>query len=186
VLSARGRELPRQREEPRRAPAEALAMFYDARASRFRSAPRCATRRSPTRSRRSRATARLVLHRRQRAGDRGEVAAETPRAGGDDRRRLAAYQAKAAPELCGAYRGYRICGMGPPSSGATTVYAILKQLERFDLGALGKDSPTFWHLFAESQRLAYADRERWLADGDFVSVPAPALMDPPTSPRAAR
>jgi gamma-glutamyltranspeptidase/glutathione hydrolase len=79
--------------------------------------------------------------------------------------------------LCGAYRGYTICGMGPPSSGATTVYAILKQLERFDLGALGKDSPTFWHLFAESQRLAFADRERWLADGDFVSVPAAALMD---------
>jgi gamma-glutamyltranspeptidase/glutathione hydrolase len=68
--------------------------------------------------------------------------------------------------------------MGPPSSGATTVYAILKQLERFDLHALGKDSPTFWHLFAESQRLAFADRERWLADDDFVSVPAAALMDP--------
>jgi gamma-glutamyltranspeptidase/glutathione hydrolase len=66
--------------------------------------------------------------------------------------------------------------MGPPSSGATTVFAILKQLERFDLGALGKDSSTFWHLFAESQRLAYADRERWLADGDFVAVPATGLM----------
>ena len=50
--------------------------------------------------------------------------------------------------------------MGPPSSGATTVFAMLKQLERFDLGALGKDSPVAWHLFAESQRLAYADRER--------------------------
>ena len=68
--------------------------------------------------------------------------------------------------------------MGPPSSGATTVYAILKQLERFDLGALGQHSPVFWHLFAESQRLAFADRERYLADGDFVSVPAAGLMDP--------
>src|SRR5690606_4577886 len=46
------------------------------------------------------------------------------------------------------------------------------------LGALGADSPTFWHLFAESQRLAYADRERYLADSDFVSVPAVGLMDP--------
>ncbi len=91
---------------------------------------------------------------------------------------VAAYVAKDRPELCGTYRGYRICGMGPPSSGATTVYAILKQLERFDLGALGKDSPTFWHLFAESQRLAFADRERWLGDPDFVSVPATGLMDP--------
>lgn len=107
-----------------------------------------------------------------------EVAAETPRAGAMTEADIAGYQAKDRPELCGPYRGYRICGMGPPSSGATTVYAILKQLERFDLGALGKDSPTFWHLFAESQRLAFADRERWLADGDFVSVPAAALMDP--------
>ena len=107
-----------------------------------------------------------------------EVAAETPRAGAMTVADIAGYQAKERPELCGAYRGYRICGMGPPSSGATTVFAILKQLERFDLHSLGKDSPTFWHLFAESQRLAYADRERWLADGDFVSVPAPALMDP--------
>jgi len=106
-----------------------------------------------------------------------EVAAETPRAGAMTVADIAAYQAKERPELCGAYRGYRICGMGPPSSGATTVFAILKQLERFDLGALGKDSPVFWHLFAESQRLAFADRERYLADADFVSVPAAGLMD---------
>ena len=111
------------------------------------------------------------------AGIAAEVAAETPRPGAMTVADIAAYQAKQRPELCGAYRGYRICGMGPPSSGATTVYAILKQLERFDLGALGKDSPTFWHLFAESQRLAFADRERYLADADFVSVPAAGLMD---------
>ena len=79
--------------------------------------------------------------------------------------------------LCGAYRGYRICGMGPPSSGATTVFAILKQLERFDLTALGADNPASWHLFAESQRLAYADRELYLADPAFVTVPAAGLMD---------
>src|SRR5690606_22338831 len=87
-----------------------------------------------------------------------EVAAETPRAGAMTVADIAAYQAKERPALCGPYRGYRICGMGPPSSGATTVYAILRQLERFDLGALGPQSPTFWHLFAESQRLAFADR----------------------------
>ena len=106
------------------------------------------------------------------------VAAETPHPAGMTVADIAAYQVKERPELCGSYRGFRICGMGPPSSGATTVYAILKQLERFDLGALGADSPTFWHLFAESQRLAFADRERYLADSDFVSVPAVGLMDP--------
>ncbi|MES2119927.1 MAG: gamma-glutamyltransferase [Pseudomonadota bacterium] len=86
-----------------------------------------------------------------------------------------------APEgaaACGEYRRYRICGMGPPTSGGTTVFAILKQLERFDLTALGKDNPVAWHLIAESMRLAYADREKYLADPDFVSVPLGGLMDP--------
>lgn len=91
---------------------------------------------------------------------------------------IAAYQAPLREPLCGMYRQWRICGMGPPSSGATTVYAILKQLERFDLTALGPQSPQAWHLIAESMRLAYADRERYLGDPDFVSVPAMGLMDP--------
>jgi gamma-glutamyltranspeptidase/glutathione hydrolase len=56
--------------------------------------------------------------------------------------------------------------MGPPSSGATIVLQILKQLERFDMTKLGKDSPVAWHLFAESSRLAYADRDAYLADPD--------------------
>ena len=50
---------------------------------------------------------------------------------------IASYEAKPRPPVCGTYRGYRICGMGPSSSGGFTVFAILKQLERFDLSALG-------------------------------------------------
>ena len=107
-----------------------------------------------------------------------EVAAETPRPGALTAQDIGAYQAKERRQVCGDYRGYSICGMGPPSSGATTVYAILKQLERYDLAALGPRSATFWHLFAESQRLAYADRERYLADADFISVPVAGLTDP--------
>lgn len=91
---------------------------------------------------------------------------------------LAAYDAKQRPPVCGSYRGYRICGMGPPSSGGTTVFAILKQLERFDLKSMGKDSPAAWHLIIESMRLAYADRELYLADADHVPVPVAGLMDP--------
>jgi gamma-glutamyltranspeptidase/glutathione hydrolase len=68
--------------------------------------------------------------------------------------------------------------MGPSSSGGFTVFAILKQLERFDLSALGPQSPTAWHLIAESERLAYADRDKYLADEDFVRVPLAGLMDP--------
>ena len=90
---------------------------------------------------------------------------------------LGAYQAKDRAPVCGQYRQYRICGMGPPSSGATTVLATLGQLERFDLRALGRDSPTAWHLIAESQRLAYADRARFSADADFVAVPVAGMID---------
>lgn len=91
---------------------------------------------------------------------------------------LATYQARERGPVCGTYRSYRICGMGPPSSGETTVFAILKQLERFDLRALGSDNPVAWHLIAESMRLAYADREAYLGDPDFVRVPVAGLMDP--------
>ena len=91
---------------------------------------------------------------------------------------LAAYDAKERPPVCAPYRGYRICGMGPPSSGATTVYAILKQVERFDLRALGKDNPVAWHLIGNSMRLAFADRDAYLADPDFIRVPVAGLTDP--------
>ena len=90
---------------------------------------------------------------------------------------LAAYDAKERQPLCGRYRGYRICSMGPPSSGGATVLMILGQLERFDMARLGKDSPVAWHLFAESSRLAYADRDRYLGDPDFVTVPLKGLLD---------
>ena len=91
---------------------------------------------------------------------------------------IASYEAKPRPPVCGTYRGYRICGMGPSSSGGFTVFAALKQLERFDLTALGPRSPTAWHLIAESERLAYADRDKYLADEDFVRVPLAGLMNP--------
>ena len=91
---------------------------------------------------------------------------------------LASYDAKERAPICGTYRVYRICGMGPPSSGGVAVLTILKQLERFDMAGMGKDSPTAWHLLAESERLAYADRDQYLADTDHVAVPITGLLDP--------
>ena len=88
------------------------------------------------------------------------------------------YAAKERPPVCARYRVYRVCGMGPPSSGGIAVAQMLGQLERFDLAALGPDSPRFWHLFIESQRLAYADRELYSGDADFVEVPVAGLVDP--------
>ena len=91
---------------------------------------------------------------------------------------LAAYRAKPRPPICVAYRVYRICGMGPPSSGGITVMMILKQLERFDMGKLGRNSPVAWHLFAQSSRLAYADRDLYVGDPDYVDVPVAGLLSP--------
>ncbi|OYY89213.1 MAG: gamma-glutamyltransferase [Sphingomonas sp. 28-66-16] len=91
---------------------------------------------------------------------------------------LAAYQAKERAPVCGHYRRYRICGMGPPSSGATTVLQILGMLERFDMKKLGADNPVSWHLIGEAMLLAYADREKYLGDQDFVKVPIAGLIDP--------
>ncbi|MEL6876103.1 MAG: gamma-glutamyltransferase, partial [Pseudomonadota bacterium] len=90
---------------------------------------------------------------------------------------LAGYSAKLRPAVCSKYRTYKICGMGPPSSGGTTVQQILGMLERFDLSALGPDNAQSWHLISEAMRLAYADREKYLADRDFVSVPVAGLID---------
>jgi len=90
---------------------------------------------------------------------------------------LSTYQVKDRASVCGTYRGYRICGMGPPSSGAISVLMILKQLERFDIAKLGRTSPVAWHLFAESSRLAYADRDMYVADPDYVQVPIAGLLD---------
>ena len=90
---------------------------------------------------------------------------------------IARYRAKERPPACVAYRVWRVCGMGPPSGGGIAVAAILKQLEGFDLAALGPDNPTAWHLLAESERLAFADRDAYLADADFVNVPVAGLLD---------
>jgi len=90
---------------------------------------------------------------------------------------LAAYRAKERPPVCGTYRGYKICGMGPPSSGAVTVLQVLGMVERFDMKKLGAASPVAWHLIGEAMLLAYADREKYLADSDFVRVPVTGMID---------
>lgn len=91
---------------------------------------------------------------------------------------LKSYKAKDRPAVCMPYREYKVCGMGPPSSGATTVLQILGMLKSFDMGGMGQDDPRAWHLIGEAMQLAYADRESYLADADFVSVPVAGLIDP--------
>lgn len=86
------------------------------------------------------------------------------------------YEVKMRPPVCHDYRGYEVCGMGPPSSGALTVGQILGMLSSFDMAALG-NSPEAWRRYVEASRLAYADRGLYMADSDFVKMPE-GLLDP--------
>ena len=106
------------------------------------------------------------------------IAADTPRAQAMTPADIATYRVKERAPLCVTYREHRVCSMGPPSSGGYAVLATLKQLERFDLAALGLRNPQTWHLFLEAQKLAYADRGLYIADADFVDVPIEGLLDP--------
>ena len=90
---------------------------------------------------------------------------------------MAQYRAIDRDPVCGRYRAYRICSMGPPSSAATTMLAALGMLERFDLAALGPNSPASIHLIAEALAIAFADREVYLADDAFIDVPVAGLID---------
>jgi gamma-glutamyltranspeptidase/glutathione hydrolase len=90
---------------------------------------------------------------------------------------LEAYQAVRRPPLCLTYRAHLVCGMGPPSSGGTTVLQALKMLERFPLDTYAPGSLEAVHLIAEASRLAFADRDRYLADSDHVDVPLDGLLD---------
>ena len=84
---------------------------------------------------------------------------------------FASYSAKPRAPLRTTYRGHEIIGFPPPSSGGVHVAQILNILERFDLKALGANSPDFVHVVAEAMKLAFADRAHWLGDPDFAPVP---------------
>lgn len=90
---------------------------------------------------------------------------------------LANYRVKEREPVCISYRALDVCGMGPPSSGALTVGQILGMSEHFDLKALGPDNPESWRIIGDAQRLAFADRGRYMADIDFVPMPVKGLLD---------
>ena len=90
---------------------------------------------------------------------------------------LANYEVKERRPVCLSYRALDVCGMGPPSSGAVAIGQMLGMLENFDLKALGKDNVESWRLIGDAQRLAFADRARYLADTDFVPAPIKGLLE---------
>jgi len=89
-----------------------------------------------------------------------------------------AYAAIERDPVCGPYRGWRICGMAPPSSGGVALLQMLAILERKDFHRAAAGSAEAVHLFSEAARLAYADRAHFIADPMFVPQPVRALLDP--------
>jgi gamma-glutamyltranspeptidase / glutathione hydrolase len=89
---------------------------------------------------------------------------------------LASYRALVREPVCGNYRLYRVCGVPPPSSGGIAVLQTLAMLEPFDLSSMTAGSLWSVHFITGAERLAYADRDRYVADPAFVAVPA-GLLD---------
>jgi gamma-glutamyltranspeptidase/glutathione hydrolase len=120
---------------------------------------------------------------------KGEVAAailaEMKRGGGlVTQADLDAYAVKMRTPVSGAYRGYTILSMPPPSSGGAHIIQILNMLENgpdgkpSDYGALGLGTVPAIHLLAEAMRRAFADRAEYLGDPEFVTVPLKGLLSP--------
>jgi len=91
---------------------------------------------------------------------------------------LRSYRALEREPVCGPYRQWRLCSMGPPGSGGVAVLQILGVLERTSFARAPPESAAALHLFAEAGKLAYADRARYLGDPDFVPVPIKNLLSP--------
>ncbi|MEE9272173.1 MAG: gamma-glutamyltransferase [Robiginitomaculum sp.] len=87
------------------------------------------------------------------------------------------YKAKKTMALCSPYKDYTLCSAPPPSSGGIAVQSIMGQLSNFDMRALGSTLEG-WHVFAEVSELAYADRDLYVADPDFIDVPTRAMLAP--------
>ena len=93
------------------------------------------------------------------------------------RQDFADYRVKDREPLCGTYRLYRVCSLPPSTSGGVTMLQVLNMLERFRPEQLKPGTISAVHLISEAERLAYADRARWIGDPDFVEVPLPGLLD---------
>lgn len=89
---------------------------------------------------------------------------------------IAEYKAVKRSPVCGSYREYQVCGMAPPSSGGVNVLQILRTLEPFKPSQYPVSSVTATHLFTQASRLAYSDREIYIADSDFSRLPYSALL----------
>lgn len=130
-------------------------------------------------------TLRMLAEQGPRAFYEGDIATEILAAvnnapinpGGMTAADLAAYKPVKREPVCAPYRIYTVCGAPPPTSGGTTVLQILGLLESFYMQNAEPQSADAIHLISEASRLAYADRNLYLADPDFVDVPLEGMLD---------
>ena len=90
---------------------------------------------------------------------------------------LKGYTTRISDALCQPYRAWIVCVPPPPSSGVALLQA-LSILEKTDIDKRGPADAQGWFLMAQAERLAYADRDRWVGDDQYVTVPLKGLLDP--------
>lgn len=90
---------------------------------------------------------------------------------------LSGYEAKWRDPISFDYKDIRIISMAPPSSGGVTLAQILGMLEGFDLKSMGHNSAQYIQTLTEAERRAFADRNFYLGDPDFVAVPVNEMID---------
>jgi gamma-glutamyltranspeptidase/glutathione hydrolase len=91
---------------------------------------------------------------------------------------LAKYQAKWRTPITFEYKNLKITSMSPPSSGGICLNQIMKMIEPYDLAEMGHNSMKAIQVITEAERRAYADRNYFLGDPDFVKLPMKELQDP--------
>jgi gamma-glutamyltranspeptidase/glutathione hydrolase len=111
------------------------------------------------------------------AGEIVRVTHQEPLSGTMTLQDLAGYRPEWDPPLCRPFRHYSVCAP-PPPAGGVSLLALLGILEHTDIASRNPNDPQAWYLFAQASRLAYADRDRYVADPHFVAVPVERLLDP--------
>jgi gamma-glutamyltranspeptidase/glutathione hydrolase len=102
---------------------------------------------------------------------------EAPKPGTMTLQDLANYKADWVEPLCRPYRQYSVCVPPPPSSGVNLLQ-LLTILDHTDIADRGPSDAQGWFEFAQASRLMYADRDRYVADPEFIKVPVEKLLDP--------
>jgi len=117
------------------------------------------------------------LYEGEIAGEIVRVTHQEPLPGTMTLQDLASYRPEWDQPLCRPFRRYTVCAP-PPPAGGVSLLELLGMLDRTDIASRAPSDPQAWFLFAQASRLAYADRDRYVADPHFVPVPIERLLEP--------